>query len=150
MCGSVSVYQMRSLRDGGREEHYRWRCYDCRKQYSVRTGTIFESTRLPLRVRQDRKSAGHLQVGGVLRGPQLVAQPLARFQAGQRQADARPGDQNQHEGEENPEPQRHLGQILHRSSDLTKRKRRSGRFPGVDGKTAPGLCRRARPFTSPL
>ncbi len=41
---------MRSLTTGGREKNYRWRCYDCRKMYTVRTGTIFEETRLPLRV----------------------------------------------------------------------------------------------------
>jgi transposase-like protein len=41
---------MRSLNGGGREKNYRWRCYTCRKMYTVRTGTMFEETRLPLRV----------------------------------------------------------------------------------------------------
>lgn len=50
LCGSLKVYKMRSLTTGGREKNYRWRCYDCRKMYTVRTGTIFEETRLPLRV----------------------------------------------------------------------------------------------------
>ena len=47
-CGSVDVYKMQS-RDGGREKHYRWRCRDCGKQYSVRTGTVFEDSRIPMR-----------------------------------------------------------------------------------------------------
>lgn len=50
ICGSEKVYKMRSLSDGGREKNYRWRCYTCRKMYTVRTGTIFEETRLPLRM----------------------------------------------------------------------------------------------------
>ncbi len=47
-CGSIGVYAMQS-RDGGREKHYRWRCKDCGKQFSVRTGTVFEDSRIPLR-----------------------------------------------------------------------------------------------------
>ena len=37
-------------RDGQRNKDYRWRCRSCRKFFTVRTGTIFEETRLPLRV----------------------------------------------------------------------------------------------------
>lgn len=48
-CGSVDVYQMVG-RDGQRNKDYRWRCRDCAKFFTVRTGTIFEETRLPLRV----------------------------------------------------------------------------------------------------
>lgn len=47
-CGDMDVYQMKS-RDGAREKHYRWRCRGCKKQYSVRTGTVFEDSRIPLR-----------------------------------------------------------------------------------------------------
>lgn len=47
-CGDVNVYQMKA-RDGGREAHYRWRCRGCGKQFSVRTGTVFEDSRIPLR-----------------------------------------------------------------------------------------------------
>jgi transposase-like protein len=50
LCGSASVYKMKNVKDGGREKNYRWRCYDCRKMYTVRTGTVFEETRLSLRV----------------------------------------------------------------------------------------------------
>ena len=49
-CGSVDVYQMRDRKTGEREKNYRWRCRDCKKMYSVRTGTVFEETRLPLSV----------------------------------------------------------------------------------------------------
>lgn len=54
-CGSADVYQMKGV-DGARNQDYRWRCRDCAKvkgakpMFTVRTGTIFEETRLPLRV----------------------------------------------------------------------------------------------------
>lgn len=49
LFGSVAVYQMRS-RDGQRNKDRRWRCRDCRRMYTVRTGTVMEESRLPLRV----------------------------------------------------------------------------------------------------
>jgi transposase-like protein len=45
----VEVYKMTSA-DGGRNKDYRWRCRGCKQMFSVRTGTIFEESRLPLRV----------------------------------------------------------------------------------------------------
>src|SRR5688500_6849299 len=54
-CGSAAVYQMKGV-DGERNADYVWRCSDCAKvkganaMFTVRTGTIFEETRLPLRV----------------------------------------------------------------------------------------------------
>lgn len=48
-CGSVSVYKMMDS-NGGRNKDYRWRCQDCKKMYTVRTGTVFEETRLPLKI----------------------------------------------------------------------------------------------------
>lgn len=47
-CGSVNVRQM-VAKSGQREAHYRWRCRDCKRQFTVRTGTVFEETRLPMR-----------------------------------------------------------------------------------------------------
>lgn len=47
-CGGMDVYKINS-RNGGREKHYRWRCRDCKGFYSVRTGTVFEDSRIPLR-----------------------------------------------------------------------------------------------------
>ena len=48
-CGSLDVYKMRS-RNGQREKNYRWRCRDCKRMYSVRTGLVLEESRLPLRI----------------------------------------------------------------------------------------------------
>lgn len=49
-CGSVSVYQMRDRATGERNKNHRWRCRDCKRMYTVRTGTVMEESRLPLRV----------------------------------------------------------------------------------------------------
>lgn len=49
LCGSVAVYRMVG-RDGQRNRDYRWRCRDRKQMYSVRTRTVFEESRLPLRV----------------------------------------------------------------------------------------------------
>ncbi len=48
-CGSVSVYQMQDRQTGDRNKDFRWRCRDCKRMFTVRTGTVFEETRLPLR-----------------------------------------------------------------------------------------------------
>ena len=47
-CGSDAVYQMQG-RDGKRSARYLWRCKSCDKQYTVRIGTVFEDSRIPLR-----------------------------------------------------------------------------------------------------
>lgn len=48
-CGDADVYQMKSV-TGERNKDYRWRCKGCKQMFTVRTGTIFEESRLPLRV----------------------------------------------------------------------------------------------------
>lgn len=48
-CGDSGVYQMRGA-DGQRNKDYRWRCRGCKQMFTVRTGTTFEESRLPLRV----------------------------------------------------------------------------------------------------
>lgn len=48
-CGSMNVYQMQNSKTGERQANYRWRCRDCNKQYTVRTGTVFEDSRIELR-----------------------------------------------------------------------------------------------------
>jgi transposase-like protein len=48
-CGSVGVHRIMG-KDGQREKAMRWKCRDCARQYSVRTGTVYEESRLPMRV----------------------------------------------------------------------------------------------------
>ena len=48
-CGSVDVYKMKNRKTGEREANFRWRCRDCGSLYSVRKGTVFEDSRIPLR-----------------------------------------------------------------------------------------------------
>lgn len=47
-CGGEHVYQMKG-RDGERNSRFLWRCKDCGQQYTVRIGTVFEDSRIPLR-----------------------------------------------------------------------------------------------------
>lgn len=47
-CCSEDVYQMKS-RDGSRNKRYLWRCKSCKRQYTVRVGTVFEDSAIPLR-----------------------------------------------------------------------------------------------------
>lgn len=48
-CDSEDVYQMKG-RNGERNKNYRWRCRGCSQMYSVRTKSVLEESRLPLRV----------------------------------------------------------------------------------------------------
>jgi transposase-like protein len=48
-CGSVSVYKMVDAKTGQRNKRFLWRCHDCHKQYTVRIGTVYEESRIPLR-----------------------------------------------------------------------------------------------------
>ena len=48
-CGSVDVYQMKDAKTGERSKRFLWRCKDCKEQYTVRIGTVYEETRLPMR-----------------------------------------------------------------------------------------------------
>jgi transposase-like protein len=47
-CGSVEVYKMTD-KSGERNKRFLWRCRGCGKQYTVRIGTIYEESRIPLR-----------------------------------------------------------------------------------------------------
>jgi transposase-like protein len=51
-CGSVdSAHRLCGIKDKkGRERNGLWKCYDkeCRKQFTVRVGTVFECSRVPL------------------------------------------------------------------------------------------------------
>lgn len=48
-CGDTDVYQMKDRKTGGRNKRFLWRCNGCKQQYSVRVGTVFEDSRIPLR-----------------------------------------------------------------------------------------------------
>ena len=48
-CGDLDVYQMKGT-DGNRNKDYRWRCRGCKSMFTVRTNTVFEESRLALRV----------------------------------------------------------------------------------------------------
>ncbi|HMO65856.1 MAG TPA: IS1595 family transposase, partial [Verrucomicrobiota bacterium] len=47
-CQGADVYQMTG-RDGKRNARFLWRCRGCGGQYTVRIGTVYEDSRLPLR-----------------------------------------------------------------------------------------------------
>lgn len=48
-CGDCeSIYKMTSRKTGGREKNYRWKCRGCKRQFSVRTGTVMAETQIPL------------------------------------------------------------------------------------------------------
>lgn len=51
-CGSENVYQMMDSKDPSkRQANFRWRCREkvCHFQFTVRVGTVFEDSRIPLR-----------------------------------------------------------------------------------------------------
>jgi len=48
-CDTLNVYQMEDSKTGDRQANCRWRCRECKKQYTVRTGTVMEDSRIPLR-----------------------------------------------------------------------------------------------------
>jgi transposase-like protein len=48
-CKSANVYQMKDAKTGQRNKAFLWRCHDCKKQFTVRIGTVLEESRIPLR-----------------------------------------------------------------------------------------------------
>ena len=48
-CGSLDVYQMRDRKTGERQKNFRWRCNDCKEQYTVRKNSVMEDSAIPLR-----------------------------------------------------------------------------------------------------
>lgn len=53
-CGGLNVYQMQGDSALARQANFRWLCRDCRKQkrtcqFTVRTGTVFEDSKVELR-----------------------------------------------------------------------------------------------------
>lgn len=48
-CGDTDVYQMRDRQTGERNRRWLWMCRGCKRQFTVRVGTIFEDSPIPLR-----------------------------------------------------------------------------------------------------
>ncbi len=48
-CGHENVYQMMGRVRGQRNARFLWRCRACGKQFTVRVGTVFEDSPIPLR-----------------------------------------------------------------------------------------------------
>jgi len=47
-CGCIDIAKMQA-KDGARNKRFLWRCHGCKKQFTVRVGTVFEDSRIPLR-----------------------------------------------------------------------------------------------------
>jgi transposase-like protein len=48
-CGDTDVYQMKDRATGERNRRFLWRCKGCKQQYTVRVGTVYEDSAIPLR-----------------------------------------------------------------------------------------------------
>jgi transposase-like protein len=48
-CGDTAVYQMSDRQTGERNKRFLWLCDGCKRQYSVRVGTVYEDSRISLR-----------------------------------------------------------------------------------------------------
>ena len=50
-CGSLDIYQMKDRQTGERNKRFLWKCREkeCGKQFTVRVGTVFEDSLIPLR-----------------------------------------------------------------------------------------------------
>ena len=48
-CGDVNVYKMTEKNPEPGKRRYLWRCRGCKKMFTVRTGTVFEESLIPLR-----------------------------------------------------------------------------------------------------
>jgi transposase-like protein len=48
-CQSTKVYKMVDAKTGQRNKRFLWRCHECKKQFTVRIGTVLEESRIPFR-----------------------------------------------------------------------------------------------------
>ena len=48
-CGDTNVVQVKDAK-GNRNKRFLWRCHGCKQQFTVRIGTVFEDSRIPLRI----------------------------------------------------------------------------------------------------
>jgi len=48
-CGDIDVYKMTDRVTGMRNRRFLWLCKGCKKQFTVRVGSVYEDSRIPLR-----------------------------------------------------------------------------------------------------
>lgn len=48
-CGAMDVVQVKDS-NGNRNKRFLWRCHSCKVQFTVRIGTVFEDSRIPLKI----------------------------------------------------------------------------------------------------
>jgi transposase-like protein len=48
-CGDTDIVKVTDGK-GNRHKRFLWRCHGCKKQFTVRIGTVFEDSRIPLRI----------------------------------------------------------------------------------------------------
>jgi transposase-like protein len=48
-CGDTNVYEMKDRKTGQRNRRFLWLCRGCKKQYTVRVGTVYEDSPIPFR-----------------------------------------------------------------------------------------------------
>lgn len=48
-CESTNVYKMVDAMTGARNKRFLWRCHDCKRQYTVKIGTVLEDSRIHLK-----------------------------------------------------------------------------------------------------
>jgi transposase-like protein len=48
-CGDTDVYKMTDRKTGERNKRFLWLCKGCKRQYTVRTNTVYEDSRIPLK-----------------------------------------------------------------------------------------------------
>lgn len=48
-CGDMDVYKMQQRGTGERDKRFRWRCRGCKRQYTVKVGTVMADSPIPAR-----------------------------------------------------------------------------------------------------
>jgi len=48
-CNATDVFQFKDEKTGQRNKRFLWKCRGCKKQFTVRVGTVLEESRIPLR-----------------------------------------------------------------------------------------------------
>src|SRR4051812_48427801 len=48
-CGDTDVFKLMNRKTGERNKRFLWKCRGCKKQFTVRIGTVYEESRIELR-----------------------------------------------------------------------------------------------------